>query len=76
MAALTFQATINANRSVSVAKSTADAIGSATAALVVDNTANKTDVVKAARALIRALNRENAKADAPADIPTTGTSVE
>lgn len=70
------QATVNADRSTTVAKSTDDAIGSATAAFIFDNTASKLDVTKAYEALGRALRREFGKASDPADVPTSGSSVE
>lgn len=76
MAALTFQSTANNDRSHDVVKSTADAIGSATAAVIVDNTAGKTEVMDALRAAMRAVNREFGRASEPADVPTSGTTVE
>lgn len=79
MAALTMQATVDAggDRSVTVVKSTDDAIGSATAALIFDNTlADRYEVMKAAEALLRALRREFSKVSTPAGVPTTGSSVE
>ncbi len=76
MAALTFQATANNNRSHAVVKSTDDAIGSAAAALIIDDTATKIDVMDAVRACMRALSRETGKVNSPADIPTSGTTTE
>lgn len=76
MAAVTLQAVINANRSVTVTRSTNDGIGLATAALVVDSTAGKHDVQKAVEALERALSRDFSAASTPAGLPTSGTSIE
>ncbi len=76
MAALTYQVTPNNDRSHDVVKSTDDAISSATAALVVDSTATKTEVMDALRAGIRAVSRDFGKVSAPADITASGTTVE
>lgn len=76
MAALTFQAVLNEDNTHTVTRSTADAIGAATAALVVDNTATKIDVMNAVRALFRHMNRQNAKTSAPSSIATTGSDLE
>ena len=76
MAALTFQATANPERSHDVVRSTDDAIGSAVAALIIDNTATKLDVMDGYKALGRALSRAFGTDSSPADIATTGTTVE
>lgn len=76
MAALTYQATPRTDRAHTVVRSTDDAIGSATAALVVDNTATKDEVLSAVRALVRALHRDSGKANSPADFSTSATTVE
>lgn len=76
MAALTYQATPNKDRSHAVARSTADAIGSATAAIIVDNTATKDEVFSALRAAFRAIRRDAGKANAPADFSTSATTTE
>lgn len=76
MAALTYQATPQNDGTHSVVRSTDDAIGSATAALIVDNTASKMAVRQAAEALLRALGRDELKGSAPADYSTSATTVE
>lgn len=76
MAALTFQSTPNTDRSHDVAKSTADAIGSAKAAIILDSTATKIEVLDALRAALRAVSREFGKVNSTADVPTSGTTVE
>lgn len=79
MAALTMQATVDAagDRSTTVVKSTTDTIGSATAALIFDNTVvDRYEIMKAADALLRALHREFSKVSTPAGVPTSGSSVE
>ena len=76
MAALTFQAAVNTDRTHTVTRSTADAIGSAEAALVIDSTATKIEVMDAVRALLRHLNRQMGKVDSPADIATSGSDLE
>ena len=76
MAALTYQATVNTDRTHDVVRSTDDAIGSAVAAVVIDNTATKIDVMDGLRALMRAVSRDAGKADSPADFSTSATTVE
>lgn len=76
MAALTLQAVVNTDRTHTVTKSTADAIGSAVVALVIDNTATKIDVMDGLKAAMRAVSREFGKVDSPADVPTTGATLE
>lgn len=76
MAALTYQATPQNERNTSVVASTDDAIGSATAALIVDNTASKAEVWHAVRALIRRLRRDSGQGSAPADFSTSATTTE
>ena len=76
MAALTLQAVIGKRRSVTVTRSTDDAIGSAVAALVIDNTATWFDVDHALRALMRAVDRHRSTDSVPADVATSGASVE
>jgi len=76
MAALTFQAVLNNDNTHTITRSTDDAIGSATAAIIIDDTATKIDVMDAVRALLRQLNRQNAKNTEPSEIPTSGTDVE
>ena len=76
MAALTWQAVIGKSGIVTVTRSTDDAIGSATAALVIDNTATWQSVDKAIRALKRAVSRLHNTDSKPSAIATTGSSVE
>ncbi len=76
MAALTLQSTPNADNSHSVAKSTDDAIGSASAAIIVDNTKPKIEIMDSLRAAMRALSREFGKVNAAADVSTSGTTTE
>lgn len=76
MAALTYQATPRTDGAHTVVRSTDDAIGSATAALVVDNTASKMAATAAIRALMRAWSRDTGKANAPADHSTSATTIE
>ncbi|MGD9724407.1 MAG: hypothetical protein AB7U76_24475 [Pirellulales bacterium] len=76
MAALTLQAAITPSRQVTVTYSTDDAIGAATVALVIDNTANPMDVSKCIKALVRSYNRQKAKNSKVSTIPTTGTTRE
>ena len=76
MAALTFQAVISADGKITVTKSTDDAIGSATAALVIDSTATWYAVDKSVRAILRALNRAHGTDTKPSAVATSGASVE
>lgn len=76
MAALTFVATVSADRIHTVAKDTSDGIGAGVAALIVDNTKGKLEVQAAIDALLAAWSRERSKVDSPADIPTSGSSKE
>lgn len=77
MATATYQATINTDRSVTVAFGTSAALGSgATATLLFDNTKNMDDVRAALRALERSFSREASKTDSPADMATSGSSTE
>lgn len=76
MAALTYRAAISANGRVTVTRSTGDSISTATAALIIDNTASWHAVEKAVRALRRALSRDHNTDSKPSAIATTGSSVE
>lgn len=76
MAALTLQAVISANGQVTVTRSTDDAIGAATAALIIDNTASWHSVDKAVAALKRHLSRMHNSDSKPSAIATSGSSVE
>ena len=76
MAALTFQSTPNNDRTHDVVKSTDDAIGTSTAAIILDSTATKIDCMDALRAAVRAVSRNFGKVSATADVATTGTDVE
>ena len=76
MAALTFQAVNGKNGKITVTRSTDDAIGSATAALVIDSTATWYAVDKAVRGLVRALNRMHGTDSKPSAVATSGASVE
>ena len=76
MAALTMQATANTDRTHDVVKSTDDAIGSAVAAVIFDDTATKLDVMDGLKACMRAVSREFGKTNLPSEVPTTGTTVE
>lgn len=76
MAALTYQGTINKRRQVSVVASTDDAIGSASAAVIIDSTATKDQVWEAIRGILRRIRRDGLKASTPADYGTSGTTLE
>ena len=76
MAALTFRAVVNTDRTHTVTRSTGDGIDTATAALIVKNTVTKLEVMDAVRALLRHLSRQMGKVNSPADIPTTGADLE
>lgn len=76
MAALTMQAVISADGIVTVTRSTDDAIGSATAAVIFDDTATWFSIDKALRALRRAVDRNRSAYIKPSEVPTSGTSVE
>ena len=76
MAALTFQAVNEKSGKITVTRSTDDAIGSATAALIIDSTATWYAVHKAVRGLNRALRRMNMTDSKPSAIATSGASVE
>lgn len=76
MPALTYQATPRADGTHIVARSTDDELGTAAAALVVDNSLSKLEVRGAAYALLRALSRDELRATKPSSYPTSGTSVE
>lgn len=76
MATLTMVATISANGRVSVAKSTGGGLGGGVATLLIDNTLTKFAIDKAVRSLERAWHRESSRRIKPAQVPTTGTSVE
>ena len=76
MAALTFRAVLNEDNTHTVTRSTGDGISTATAALIVDSTATKIDVMNAVWALFRHMNRQNAKTSAPSSIATTGSDLE
>lgn len=76
MAELQYDAVANADRSVTVTRSTGSAILTGPAAIVIDNAASKLDVWIAVRAALRALRRDSAKGTDPADFPTSGASVE
>ncbi len=76
MAALTFNAAVQAEGNHIVTRSTDDAIGSDAAALVIDDTLTSYQIRQAVSALMRALNRAMSKTNLPAEIPTTGTSLE
>lgn len=76
MAALTYQATVQGDSTHSVVRSTDDAIGSATAALIIDDTLTKMQVVDAAKALLRALSRDAGKSNLPSEFSTSATSIE
>lgn len=73
MAAKTFGATPNNDRSHAVTVDTADAIGTNTAAIIVDDTATKLEVMDAIRACLRAINRKNLKFQSPADYGTANS---
>lgn len=77
MAELEYAATPQANGSVSVARSTGTSVlGGATVSVVIDNSKTKLEVRKALEGAIRALSRDENQGDAPADYPTTTTTVE
>lgn len=76
MAKATLNAVINVNRSITVTRSTDDALGSDIAALVFDDTAAVLDVVEAIAALTRAFHRERSKVNELPDYPLSGTSDE
>lgn len=76
MAALTFNAAVQADNTHIVTKSTDDAIGSDAAAVIVDSTKSKIEVMAALQAAMRAVGREFAKVNSVADVPTSGTSTE
>lgn len=76
MAKLTFQAAPANDNTHVVTRSTDDAIGTTTAALIIDNTKSKLEVMAAVGALLRHLGRQNLKTNEPADITTTGSDVE
>lgn len=76
MAALTYVGTLTKRRLVSVVASTDDAIGSGTAAVVVDNTKTKADIMEALRGIMRRIRRDGLAASTPADYATSGTTLE
>jgi len=76
MAVATYQANINADRSVTVSFGTGDALGSNEVAILFDNTASFNDVRQALTAALRAFNREASKVSDPADMATSGLSTE
>ena len=76
MAALTFQAARANDNTHTVTRSTDDAVGSAAAALVIDNTLTKLEVIDAINALLRHWHRQSGKVNSPADIATSGSDVE
>ncbi len=76
MAALTMQATKNEEGSHQVVRSTDDAVGSAEAAIIYDNTGTKDEVLSALRALMRAVSRDFGGVSSPADVSTSATTVE
>ncbi len=76
MAALTFQAAPANDNTHTVTRSTDDAIGTADAALIIDNTLTKLQAREAISALLRHWSRQSGKVNSPADIATTGSDVE
>lgn len=76
MAALTYVATINKRREVSVAVDTSDGIGSGVAAIIVDSTKSKADIWKAIEGIERRIRRDGLGASTPADFATSGTTLE
>ena len=76
MAALTFRAVRANDNTHTVTRSTGNSISTAAAALIMDNTLTKLEVRDAVNALLRHLNRQSTKTNAPADIATSGSDVE
>lgn len=76
MAALTFVATISADRVHTVTRDTSDGIGAGVAALIVDNTKTKLEISAAISALLTAWDREASKASLASGISTSGSSKE
>lgn len=75
MATLTMNASITPSRQITVTAGTGGAL-SGTVALLVDNTANKEDVQKLIRALVRSYHRQASKASKVSGVATSGTTRE
>ena len=76
MAKLTMQAVANNDRTHTVTKSTDDAIGSAVAAIIFDDTKTKYEVQQGIAALNRNLSKLFLRTDKPSEVPTSGTDRE
>ena len=76
MAVGTYLGAIGSGRKVTVTRSTDDALGSATAGIVFDTTADEFDVIKTLRACIRAFDRARSKVAKISSISVTGTSLD
>lgn len=78
MAALTYQAVRVGNGSAAhtVTASTDDGIGLAVAAVVIDDTKTKPEIMEALRAIMRRINRDGVKSNLPSEYPVSGSTVE
>lgn len=77
MAELEYSPVKNTDQTHTVTRSTGTSVlGSAAAVIIIDNALTKAEVFDAVRAAWRALRRDSGKGTAPADFPTTGTSLE
>lgn len=71
-----FEATINADRSITVGLAATNSASAGKSAFIYDDTLSRRDVQKALAAIGRAVSREFSKVVAAGDVPTTGSSVE
>lgn len=76
MAVVTYVGGIGSGRKVTVTRSTDDALGSGTAAILFLSTASEFDVAKALKACMRAFRRARSKASKVSSMATTGTSLD
>jgi len=75
MATLTYNASITPSRQITVTAGTGGAL-SGTVALLIDNSANKFDVLKLLEAIERTVHRQFSKASKVSSVATTGTTLE
>lgn len=75
MATLTYNATVNAVRNVTVTAGAGGAL-TGTVAVLIDNTANHFDVVQALEGIIRRYDRDKSKNSKVSTIATSGATTE
>lgn len=76
MAALTYQAVRATIGGHTVTASTDDAIGSAIAAVVIDDTKTKDEVMQALKAIMNRIRRDGLKSNLPSEFAVSGATVE